>query len=303
MTARSKDTVVYGVHTGLQNTSVEELLPLWRRIEELGYGWISIWDHFYAATLSEDYACFEAVSMHAALACTTSRVRCGSLVYCAGYRHPAVIANAIASIDHLSGGRADVGLGAGWSQIEYDAYGMPFPPVGERMDLLEESVQCVRGLLHDEVTTFKGTHFSMTDARCEPRPVQQRVPVWIGGGGEQRTLRITARYADAWNIPFVAPETFAHKSAVLDRRCEEVGRDPGEIRRAVNVGLAWTDESLRAQFGGLAEGVRPGVLTGSNDEVVDRIGQYVDAGADQVNLAVRPPFDVEALERFASVLW
>lgn len=135
---------LFGVHTGLQNTTVEELRSLWRRIEELPFDWISIWDHFYSADFAGAH-CLEAVSMHAALALETTRVRVGSLVYCAGYRHPAVLANAIASIDHLSGGRADIGIGAGWAQNEYAAYGIPFPRAGERLDILEESVTCVRG--------------------------------------------------------------------------------------------------------------------------------------------------------------
>src|SRR5688572_26395937 len=162
--------------------------------------------------------------MHAALACHTERVTCGSLVYSIGYRHPAVLANAVTSIDHLSGGRAAIGLGAGWSQLEYDAYGMPFLPIRDRMDQLEEGAACLRGLLRDERTTFKGEHFTLTDAQNEPRPVQRELPIWIGGGGEQRTLRIAARYADGWNVPFIAPEEFGRKRGVLQQRCEEVGR-------------------------------------------------------------------------------
>lgn len=297
------DVTVYGVHTGLQHISMPELRALWRRIEDLGFGWISIWDHFYAATFQRDDAyCQEAIAAHAALAADTSRVRCGSLVYCAGYRNPAVLAKAMCTIDQISGGRCDVGLGAGWAQVEYEAYGIPFPPVKERMDILEESIQCVRGLLRDEITNFQGRHFTMTDARCEPKPVQQRMPIWVGGSGEKRTLRIAALYADAWNIPFVSPETFAHKRAVLHQHCAAIGRDPAELRCAVNVGIAWTEESLQAQFGALAEGVRPGVLTGSEAEVLDRIGQYVEAGADQVNLALRAPIDVEMIERFSALL-
>jgi len=293
---------VFGVHTGLQHVTFDDLVPLWKRIDELGYGWVSVWDHFYAADLTGDARCVEAVSAHAALACHTSRVRCGCLVYSIGYRHPAVLAKAITTIDLLSGGRADIGLGAGWSQLEYDAYGIAFPTVKVRLDQLEEGAACVRGLLHDEATTFEGTYFSLQDARNEPRPLQPQLPVWIGGGGEKRTLRIAARFADGWNIPFVDPATFAHKSGVLVRHCEDVGRDPAAIRRAVNVGLAWTEESLRSQFGNIADLVRPGVLTGSEQEVLDRIGQYTDAGADQVNLALRAPFDVEAVERFAAAL-
>jgi F420-dependent oxidoreductase-like protein len=294
---------VFGVHAGLQHTNLGDLRALWRRIEDLGFGWISVWDHFYAATFKPDDAeCHEAVATHAALACDTSRVRCGSLVYCAGYRHPAVLANAICTIDHLAGGRVDVGVGAGWAQVEYDAYGFEFPSVKQRMDLLEEYVQCLRGLLRQPTTDFDGRFFTLRDARCEPKPVQADLPIWVGGSGEKRTLRIAARFADGWNVPFVDPATFAHKRAVLHEHCADVGRDPNEIRTAVNVGLAWTEESLRQQFGAIADAVRPGVLTASPEEVLDRIGAYVAAGADQVNLALRAPFDVASLERFADAL-
>jgi F420-dependent oxidoreductase-like protein len=293
---------VYGVHTGLQYTTTDELVGLWERIEAAGYGFISIWDHFYAADLTGNADCLEAVAAHAALACSTTRVRCGSLVYCVGYRHPAVLAKALTTIDHLSHGRAEIGLGAGWSQLEYDAYGIPFPPVGERMDMLEEAAACVRGLLHDEQTSFTGRHFVLTDAKNEPRPVQSRLPIWIGGGGEKRTLRIAAQYADAWNIPFVAPEEFARKRDVLHRHCEAIGRNPSEISCAVNVGLSWNEKDFESQFGNLRMAVRPGVLMGSDEEVLDRIGQYADAGADQLNIAVRAPWDPEGLERLAAAL-
>ncbi len=296
-------TTRFGVHVGLQHTTTAELLPLYRHIEDLGFDWISVWDHFYGATGDPtDADCLEAVAMHAALACATSRVRCGALVYSVGYRHPAVLAKAITTIDQLSGGRAEMGLGAGWAQVEYAAYGMPFPAAGVRLDQLEEAAQIVRGLLHDEVTTFDGTYFRVTEARNEPRPVQPRLPIWIGGQGEKRTLRVAARFADGWNAPFVAPEQFAAKREILHRHCAAVGRDPGDIRCAVNLGLAWTEESLRDQFGALTDYVRPGVLSGSVDEVVERVGQYVEAGVDQVNLALRAPFDVDSLEQFAAAL-
>ncbi|MFM7687242.1 MAG: TIGR03560 family F420-dependent LLM class oxidoreductase [Actinomycetota bacterium] len=294
---------VFGVHVGLQHTTADELRCVWRRIEDLGFGWISVWDHFYGATgKPDDAACLEAVAMHAALACTTSRVRCGSLVYSVGYRHPAVLAKAITAIDQLSGGRADMGIGAGWAKVEYDAYGIDFPEIKVRMDQLEEGIQCLRGLLHGEVTDFEGRWFTLRDARNEPRPVQQKLPIWVGGGGEKRTLRIAARHADGWNVPFISPDQFAHKSRVLDDHCDAVGRDHGEIKRAVNLGLAFTNESLVQQFGQIAEFVRPGVLSGSDEEIIDRIGQYVQAGADQVNIALRAPFDLDSLERFSEML-
>ena len=303
MTSGMFPTVRFGVHTGLQHTTYDVLQPLWKRIEELGFDWISIWDHFYGATgKPDDAACYEAVAMHTALAAATEKVRVGSLVYSVGYRHPAVLAKMITAIDHISGGRADLGLGAGWAVVEYDAYGIPFPGIKTRMDQLEEAIQCVRGLLHDDVTNFEGEWFSMKGARNEPRPIQSRLPIWVGGGGEKRTLNIAARYADGWNVPFISPEAFAHKSAVLTEHCVRVGRDPKSVKRTVNVGIAWTEESLVSQFGGLTERVRPGVLTGSEQQVLDRIGEYVAAGADQVNLALRAPINVEDIERFAAAL-
>jgi F420-dependent oxidoreductase-like protein len=294
---------VFGIHTGLQHTTADELRSVWRRIEDLGYGWISIWDHFYGATgKPDDAACLEAVAMHAALACSTSKVRCGSLVYSIGYRHPAVLAKAITAIDLLSGGRADMGIGAGWAKVEYDAYGIEFPAVKTRMDQLEEGIQCLRGLLHDDVTSFDGQWFTLTEARNEPRPMQRKLPIWIGGGGEKRTLKIAAQYADGWNVPFITPDAFAHKNGVLDDHCAAASRDPSEIARAINVGLAWTDESLHQQFGALAEMVRGGVLSGSDEQVLDTIGRYIDAGADQVNIALRAPFDLDAIERLSAAL-
>jgi F420-dependent oxidoreductase-like protein len=292
--------VRFGVHTGLQHTTVDELRALWRTVEDHGYDWISIWDHFYAADFSGDPMCLEAVSMHTALALTTQRVRCGSLVYSIGYRHPAVIAKAISAIDLLSGGRATLGLGAGWFEGEYRAYGMPFPSAPERLRQLREAIQCVTRLLRDDTVDFAGDYFSLQDARCEPKPAQARLPVWVGGGGERMTLRIAAEHADGWNVPFVGVEEFAHKREVLEQHCERAGRDPDTIERGVNVPLAWDERALAASFGPLATYVRPSALTGSTQQVIDKVGAFRDAGAQWVIIAVRAPVDVEGLVRFAS---
>ena len=291
----------FGVHIGLQETTTSEVLDLYRKIDRLGYGWISVWDHFYSANLlTAD--CFEAVAMHAALAMVTSRVRIGSLVYSIGYRHPAVIAKAITTIDHLSNGRVDVGLGAGWHEPEYNAYGIDFPSLTTRFEQVDEGLQELKGLLHSEVTSFEGKHFSLVEARNDPRPVQAKIPIWIGGGGEKKTLRLAARHCDGWNVPFVSPETFAHKVEVLRGHCDDVGRDFNEVRCTVNLGIAFTEESLQMQFGKIADRVRPGVLIGSDQQMIDRIGEYEAAGASQINLALRAPFEPETLDRFADLL-
>ena len=286
---------VFGVHTGLQNTDIDALRHLWTRIEDAGFDWISIWDHFYSADFN-GYSNHEAVACHAALACHTTRVRVGSLVYCAAYRHPAVLANAITTIDHLSGGRADLGLGAGWAEPEFAAYGIPFPGPKERLDLLEESIQAIRHLLREEVTNFSGEHVQLTEARCEPKPLQRQLPIWVGGSGEKRTLRIAAAWADGWNVPFVAPAELARKRAILHDHCAAVGRDPAEIRTAINVGLCENEAALARQFGKVAELVRPGVLIGSPDQLVQRMGDYIEAGADQINIAIRAPWDLSLLD-------
>lgn len=291
----------FGVHTGPTGTTVAELRDMWRRIEELPFDWISIWDHFYAAT-GRSTNCLEAVAMHTTLALSTERVRCGSLVYCAGYRHPGVLANAMAAIDQLSGGRCDVGIGAGWLIDEYDAYGIPFPRSGERLDIMEESIRCVQGLLRNDSYSFDGEHFTLHDAVCDPGPVQEKLPIWVGGGGERRTLRIAAELADGWNVPFIAADEFAHKREVLHTHCDDLGRDPAEIRCSVNVGYAPDEAAMQAQFGDIAEFVRPGVLTGTSGELVEQIGTYIDAGADQINIALRAPFDLSSLEAVAEAI-
>jgi alkanesulfonate monooxygenase SsuD/methylene tetrahydromethanopterin reductase-like flavin-dependent oxidoreductase (luciferase family) len=169
-----------------------------------------------------------------------------------------------------------------------------------RLRQLREAIQCVRALLTEDAANFDGEFFQLRDARCDPKPVQERLPLWVGGGGERVTLRLVARYADGWNVPFVTPEVYAHKVRVLRDHCAAVGRDPAEIDCTVNLALAWKDEDLELQFGGIAEAVRPNVLIGSTQRVVDRIGEYADAGCVQVNVALRAPFDRDGLSRFAA---
>jgi alkanesulfonate monooxygenase SsuD/methylene tetrahydromethanopterin reductase-like flavin-dependent oxidoreductase (luciferase family) len=173
-----------------------------------------------------------------------------------------------------------------------------------REDMLDETVQIVRSLLHDETTTFDGKHYQMRDAYNVPKPVQENLPIWVGGGGEKRTIPIAAKYADAWNGAYFSPETYAAKMALVDAACERAGRDPSDVARAVNVGFYMgIDEASaatkRERLPWPADDPRiGGQLTGTASEAVDRIGQYVDAGAQQLNLAIRAPFDWEALQAF-----
>lgn len=294
--------IVFGVHTGPSNCSVDDLQALWRHVEDGPFDWISIWDHLYSADAVSPHN-FDAVAIHTALAMTTTRVTCGSLVYCAGFRHPIALAKAMATIDHLSGGRCAFGIGAGWLRTEFAAYGLPYPRGPRRLDVMEESVQCIRGLLRlgdGERFDFVGEHFTMTDAAFEPAPVQRNLPLWVGGGGEKRTLPIAARLADGWNVPFIGPDEFARKNRILDELCERAGRDPSTLARAINVGYAADEASLRAQFGPLTDAMAPGVLLGSTEQIAEGVGRFVEAGATQINLALRAPFAYDAVDAFAA---
>ncbi len=280
-----------------------DVLELARHAEATGWDGVYVADHFMGdggGFGPPESPTLEATAVLSALAATTDRVRIGSLVLGATYRHPAVLANWATTVDHISGGRLVLGLGAGWQENEHEQYGIELGSPGTRIQRFDEHCAIVTGLLRQKQTTVEGEHYVVRNAISELKPVQERLPLLIGGKGD-RMLGVVARHADEWNM-WSLPETQAERAAALARRCEAIGRDPAEIRCAVNVGLAWDDDSLRQQFGGIAEFVRPGVLGGSDQEVVDRIGTYVEAGADQVNIAVRAPFDLDALERFAVAL-
>jgi alkanesulfonate monooxygenase SsuD/methylene tetrahydromethanopterin reductase-like flavin-dependent oxidoreductase (luciferase family) len=293
--------VKFGVHTGLQQTSTAELRSVWSHAEALGFEWLSIWDHFYPSTIPLDDPCHEAVATHAALAVSTSRTRVGSLVYSAGYRHPAVLANAMATIDHLSEGRLEFGIGAGWHQAEYAAYGILFESPAVRLRRLQEAVEVIRALWSKPEVSYDGEFFTLRSAYCSPKPVQTAPRIWIGASGEKIGLPLAGRLGDAWNTPFPSPEDFVRKRQIV----LEHAPNPDEFTVGVNVGLLGAtedgavDQALRARFGPGADAVRPSTVAGSPSRMAHHVAKYVDAGADWVILAMRPPFELDALERFA----
>jgi alkanesulfonate monooxygenase SsuD/methylene tetrahydromethanopterin reductase-like flavin-dependent oxidoreductase (luciferase family) len=223
--------VRFGVHAGPQMCTMSELREVWATAETAGFDWVSMWDHFYPAPSPLDGDCFEAVVCHAALATSTSRVRVGSLVYSAGYRHPAVLANAGVTIDHLSNGRLELGIGAGWHKWEYDAYGMPFEPPATRLRRMAEAIEVIRLLWTQETTTYDGEFFTLTDAHCNPKPLQPSPRVWVGASGEQLGLKLAGRLGDGWNTPFVTPEDFARKREIVLANA----RHPDRLQVGVNL--------------------------------------------------------------------
>ena len=279
----------FGVHTPLQHVDISELTAIWRSSDDAGFDWISVWDHFVPVTpraggADGDGDNHEAVSMHAALALMTHRARVGCLVYNVSYRSAAVIAKSAATIDHLSGGRAVVGLGAGYLQHEYERFGLDFPTAARRSGLLAHAAREVRRLLDDVV---------------RPAPVQSRLPIIIGGGGERRTIPLAAAAGDGWNVAMPTLEDFARKNTLLTAHAESVGRDPGDIERTVSLGLCFDEKRLAERFGARWEILRPAVLCGTTQQVVDKVADYVAAGADTVILSLRAPFDADEINRFA----
>ncbi len=299
--------VALGAHVGQQNMSMASMRALWRRLDAQ-LDWISAWDHLYEAPPqggTVDH--FEALTVLGALAADTERARLGCLVFYVGYRTPGVLAKAATTLDHISGGRFELGLGAGWHEEEVKAFGYSWPGAGVRLDMLDEATQIIRGLLTQPRTTFVGQHFHVDDASCLPAPVQARLPIWIGGRGERRTLRLVARLADGWNSAYISVEEFARLSAVLDGWCATEGRDPSTVRRAVNLSfnLATTTkqatvntEALRSQWGPEFGRIAGGALLGTPDTAVERILSYVQAGAQDVNIALRAPWDEDALTAY-----
>ena len=218
--------------------------------------------------------------MLAYMAGVTSRIRLGVLVTGNTHRHPAVLANMAATIDVASGGRLDIGLGAGWAENEHAAYGIDLPPLRERFDRLEEACAVIDTLLTNEWSDFRGEHYQLTNARCEPKPIQRpRPPLLIGGKGEKRTLRIVAEWADEWNFPGGEPDELRHLIGVLHAHCADIGRDPNEIGISVKAEATIEPQAF-----------------------ADLVASYRDAGAQHLIAHFPAPHDPADLGRYAEAL-
>jgi F420-dependent oxidoreductase-like protein len=273
----------FGIKTVPEHTSWGDMLDVWRVADEIEL-FETAWnfDHFYPIIGDGDGPCLEAWVTLSALAQATSRIRIGCMVNGVPYRHPALVANMAASLDIVSGGRLELGLGAGWNEQETEAYGIDLLPIGQRMDRFEEAVEVVDSLLSNEFTTFRGKYFQLEQARCEPKgPQQPRPPIVIGGAGEKRTLRIAARFAQHWNISFVTPDQFIKKNEILLTHCESVGRDSSLITRSVQI-ISGADQDPV--------------------EVADEAAALFAAGVDKVIFMLSTPYRAERVTALAKSL-
>ena len=274
-----------------------------RRAEEMGFDSVWLSDHFFYTFTRyggdpAPISALEPMTALAGLAAVTSRVRLGALVLCAPFRHPALLAKMAVTIDRISGGRLDVGLGAGWLEEEFDAFGFPYGGVGDRFAALEEALAALAVLQSDGPGTYEGSTVALHDARLLPAPVHGRVPVWVGGKGGPRLLRLIARYADGWNVVWrVDLDDYARRVTSARDAFDAAGRDPSTLRLSVGLySLVGTDEHRaralfergRASFPGAAmdadtwESWRADTLSGSPDQVADRVGHLQDLGVEEI---------------------
>ena len=273
----------------------DEVLELTRHCEQTGWDGVYIADHFMPNTADGSVAdgpIHECWTTLAGLAAAVPRLRLGSLVSGNTYRHPAVLANMAATIDHISGGRLLLGIGAGWQVNEHEAFGIDLPAPRERLDRFEEACAVITGMLRDDRTTVAGRHYRVTDAPCDPKPLQERMPVLIGGSGEKRTMRIAARYADEWNA-WSTPEVLDHKVGVLRAHCDELGRDPAEIAVSTQALLYMSDDEAWLASKRDDPGARAAMI-GSPGEVAEQVAAYAAAGCDEL---IVPDFTMGSMAR------
>ncbi len=259
--------------------SWESVLALARRAEETG--WDGVWfaDHFMPNRDDPRGDTLECWATIAALAVAVPRVRLGTLVCGNTYRHPAVLANQAATVDVVCGGRFTLGIGAGWQRNEHDRYGIPFPSTRERLERLDEACQVIKLLTTTERADFSGRHYALDGAPLEPKPVQDPLPLLVGGGGEKVTLRIAAEHAAAWNT-WGNPDVMRHKVEVLEGHCEDLGRDPSTIQRSANAFVHLRDD--HAEVDRLRASVPTSrSIVGTASELTDMMGAYRAAGIDE----------------------
>lgn len=217
----------------------------WSDADELGYHGVWNYDHFYGLYLAGqplELPTLEGWTTLAAMGKVTKRARIGCMVTGVTYRHPALLANMAVSVDHISGGRLEFGLGAAWHEPEHLTYGIEFPSPGTRIAMLDEACELIRRLWTEDKVDHDGRFWTLKDAICEPKPVQDRIPIVIGGSGPRKTLRVVAKHADEWNAPAATAEDYKRLAGILEEHCADVGRDPTEIKRSVQVFLFSNDD-------------------------------------------------------------
>lgn len=300
----------WGLQSSPQHVSYGELLQLWRRADALGYDSAWLFDHFLPITGDATGPCFEGWTLLTALAMQTSQMHAGCLVTSVIYRHPALLAKMGATVDVVTGGRLELGIGAGWFEAETKAYGMPFPPTGERLAQLDEALLVIRMLWTSDSSNFAGRHFTLTHARCEPKPLQQPTPtIWVGGQGEKVTLRIVAERADGWDTDMLPLDTYRHKLNSLAEHCERAQRDPATVRKMIHFSAIIAEDERRVQrraealaheWNTSVAGLHGKVLIGTPQQAAEKLMPYVELGVEHVVISLPAPYDMTMVELYVN---
>jgi F420-dependent oxidoreductase-like protein len=269
--------VRFGIQTPQQNSNTwEETLSLWQEVDTLGFDTAWVFDHFLPIFSDPTGPCMEGWTALSALAMATKNVRLGIMVTGNTYRNPAVLAKTATTVDIISGGRLILGIGGGWFEREHEAFGVPFPSVGERLGRLDESLTLIKQLWTQDTSNYAGKYYQLQDAPFLPKSVQNpHPPILVGASGEKVALGIVARHADMWNT-FGSPEVFRHKIARLTEHCQRIGRDPDTIEKSVLVTGMFAPAEAHTQ-----------------------VEEYVAAGVTHIIFSVSAPQDRSAIHRFA----
>jgi alkanesulfonate monooxygenase SsuD/methylene tetrahydromethanopterin reductase-like flavin-dependent oxidoreductase (luciferase family) len=293
-------TVRFGVQATTSRLSYADYLSHWLTCERLGYDIAYVTDHF--VTESPELgpgSVFESTTLLSAMAAQTTRLRCGIMVAGNTFRNPGILAKTATTLDHVSGGRFELGMGSGHIQLEHDQYNIPFYTQGKRLRMFREAAQVVRSLLANERTSFEGEYYTMTNALCEPKPVQRPLPVLIGGIGEELSMRIVAESADIWNN-WTSPDVPAYqqKLEALQRHCRDVGRNPADIRKSMHIkpliGETEAEVAERARTPGRHRS------QGTPEQVAEHLLSFVRLGVSDFVFMLDAPGDMRSLELLAT---
>jgi F420-dependent oxidoreductase-like protein len=299
--------VRFGIQTAQQGVTWADLAEVWSKADAWGYDSLWAYDHFYPIFTDPSGPCLEGWTLLAALAGVTKRARIGHLVTGNTYRHPCVLAKMAATVDQISAGRLNLGIGSAWFEHEHQSFGIDFKTVPGRLGAFAESLQIIRGMLAGERVSMDGAHYRVHEAICRPLPVQKRLPIMIGGSGRKVLLRLVAEHADLWNSQG-SPQEIRELVEVIERHCAKLGRDPATIEKTVMLPLAYTNvrgeqdavcQLLGAVFGVSPETARARAMVGGREQCLEKIGQYVRAGCTHFIFMLLAPYPHDQIQSFA----
>lgn len=302
------DNLRFGIHSAQMFSNFDDCLEIWKRAEDLNFDFACVFDHFRTPD-SPNNPCFEGLSLLAGLSAKLNTIRCVMMVLSVTNRHPALVANMVSTIDHISKGRLEIGLGLGADDLAHQEYGFIFPQIEQRAEIFESYCTILDGLLYKNNFSYFDKHFKLENANLMPKPIQKKVPLIIGGGGE-KTIKLAARHADIWNVFCNSDiESYIKKIDLLSRECEEIGRNPKDIRKSIlfKAIIVENHNELNKIINNGIDSItyeqlqkRGYLLIGTTDQLLQRITELKEIGVGDFVLTVRNQHDIRSMELLAS---